>query len=335
VPLEELSFLFNVFVCSVLLLGLVSGELSKIWEITGGQIGLGSCYNIVTEEITFPGFEYTYNDGNTITAYGQTYQIPDNVYGYNLPVYLNDSRMSFVDSFSYYYKEYVSTWGISAGASIDGVDLSIAFSHTHGQINAMLEDSVNFFAENVLLWTEFHLEMWPGATVSPKLLAQIDKLPETYDDKAYLTFIEYFGTHLIYKTEYGAIINFTAVFASKLVNSVSIDWVKNQVDLTIKWMEFNAGINWNNFSNKTKIDAKFLENSHNVTQIMGGQPGILQASGFKAWWKTVEKLNAVIFPRTTAKPLYEIATNPKIAANLKKAIIAYGNGKLKREDDDV
>lgn len=99
----------------------------------------------------------------------QEYTIPDECYGFSSPSYLNDSRLLIVDSFSYYYKEYVSTWGITAGINIDGVDLDFAFSHTKGQIDALLQDEVNFLAQNILSWNQFVIQMWPGKpTLSPQ-----------------------------------------------------------------------------------------------------------------------------------------------------------------------
>lgn len=122
--------------------------------------------------------------------------------------------------------------------------------------------------------------------------------------------------------------NFTAQFHSNLVDKLGISWVKNQVSLTVGWMQFKVGINWENFDNTTQIDKKFLENSKNVTQIVGGQPAILAAEGFKEWWRTVENEYAVLYPHSEITPLFAFVDDPVIAANLKKAIISYGTGKL-------
>jgi hypothetical protein len=123
-------------------------------------------------------------------------------------------------------------------------------------------------------------------------------------------------------------VNFTALFHSHLIDTMGIEWVQNQISLSIGWMEFKVGINWQNFDNTTHINKKFLENSQNVTQIVGGQPAMLAAGGFKEWWQTVESDFAVLYPASEITPLYEFVQNPVIAANLKKAIIAYGTGQL-------
>jgi hypothetical protein len=314
-------------VISLALLALCSAQAPPIWSITGGPIGIGSCYDIVSEQITFPAYTWHYTQNNTIWVRGQTYQVPDEVYGYSSPIYMNDSRVMIMDSFKYYFHEYVSTWDISAGINIDGVDLSFAFSHTHGQINELLNNSVNYFAENVMTWGEFTLELWPGeATLHPHFLAQVNKLPLQYDYHAYESFIKSFGTHVINKAWYGAYINFTSVFKSDLVNKKSIEWAQNQVKLSLSWMQFNVGINWNDFNNQTHIDNTFIANAQNVTIVSGGQPDVLQSDGFKAWWQTVVQDYALIFAKSQAQPLFEIIPNRVIANNLKQATITYGNG---------
>jgi len=298
-----------------------------IWSVTGGVLGIGSCYDIVTEEITFPAYKWNYDTQNTMWVRGTTYLIPDEVYGYSSPIYTNDSRVIIMDSFTYYFQEYISSWSVSAGIKIDGVDITAAFSHTNGQITQYLNNSINYFAENVLTWSEFTMELWPGeAQLDPHFLEEVNKLPQNYDANAYITFIQNFGTHVINKAWYGACINFTSVFHSDLVQQESIEWVENQIKLTLSWMQFNVGINWNDFSNSTNINNTFVENAQNVTITQGGQPDVLQSDGFKAWFQTVIQDYAVIFAKTEIQPLYQIIPNTVIANNLKAATIAYGNG---------
>jgi hypothetical protein len=304
-------------------------DYPQIWTVTGGPLGIGSCYDIVTEAITFPAYKFHYDTQNTMDVRGTTYIIPDEVYGYSSPIQENDSRVYIMDSFVYYYNEYISSWGISAGITIDGVTLNFAFSHTKGDINAYLNNDINYFAENVLTWSEFTMELWPGeATLDPHFLEEVNKLPETYDQAVYLAFVQNFGTHVMNKAWYGACINFTSVFHSDLVDQTSIEWVINQVKLSIGWMQFNVGINWNDFDNTTHINDTFIENAQNVTIIQGGQPDVLESDGFAAWFQTVIQDYAVIFAKSQIQPLYEIVPNPVIANNLKKAIIAYGPGQL-------
>jgi len=299
-----------------------------IWAITGGPIGIGSCYDIVSEQITFPAYQWHYATDNTMWVRGNTYQVPDEVFGYSSPIFVNDSRVFIMDSFQYYYSQYVSTWGISVGVNIDGVNLNFAFSHTHGQINQLLNNSVNYFAENVLTWSEFTLELWPGeASLDPHFLEEVNKLPVAYDYNAYENFIKNFGTHVINKAWYGACINFTSVFQSSVVDKETIEWTQNQIKLTLSWMQFNVGINWNSFNNQTHINNTFIANAQNVTIVQGGQPDVLQSDGFKSWFQTVIQDYAVIFAKSEIQPLFEIIPNQAIAQNLKQAIITYGGGK--------
>jgi len=322
----------------VLLLAILSQAFGKqgyppIWSVTGGPLGVGSCYDIVTEEMTFPAYKWNYDTQNTMWVRGTTYLIPDEVYGYSSPIFTNDSRIIIMDSFTYYFQEYITSWSVSAGVKIDGVDLNFAFSHTNGQITQYLNNSINYFAENVLTWNEFTLELWPGeASLDPHFLNEVNKLPQTYDADAYMAFIQAFGTHVINKAWYGACINFTSIFKSDLVQQESIEWVENQIKLTLSWMQFNVGINWNNFDNSTSINNTFVENAQNVTITQGGQPDVLQTDGFKAWFQTVIQDYAVIFARTEIQPLYEIIPNKLIANNLKTATIAYGTGQFKLKE---
>jgi len=313
----------------VLICGAVSLPTAPIWNIVGGQVGLGSLYNIVTEQLTFPAYEFHYNTSNTVVINGNTYLIPDECFGFSSPIYTNDSRLLIVDTMQYYYNQYVMSWGISAGINIDGVNLKAAFSRTTGQINAYLDDAVYSFSQNVLSWNQFVLEMWPGeGQLDPQIQSYINKLPQEYEPSVYRQFLEDFGTHIIYKSVYGARVNFTALFHTNLTHTMGIKWVQNQISLSIGWMEFNVGINWQNFDNTTHIDNNFIENSDNLTLIVGGQPNVLQGQGFNAWWQTVQNNFAVLYPSSSIMPLYEAVQDPVIAANLKKAIISYGNGEV-------
>jgi hypothetical protein len=316
--------LFTVLVCGVY------SQNPPIWSVTGGPIGVGSCYDIVTEEVTFPAYKWNYKQQNSVNVRGQDYLIPDETFGYSSPAFKNDTRIMLMDSFSYYYKNYLSSWSINAGANIEGINLSLAFSHTKGQINEFVNSTVNYFAENVMTWSEFILQVWPGAASwDPNFMREVNKLPKEYDPSAYGTFIHNFGTHVISKAWYGAAINFTSVFHSNLINQKSITWVENQVKLTIGYMMLNAGMNWNSFNNNTKVDNTFLENAKNVTFIQGGQPDVLQSDGFKAWFQTVLSNYAIVFSRSQIDPLYKLIPDAAIANNLKTATIAYGTGKLR------
>jgi len=309
------------------LLSVVTAQ-PPIWAIVGGEVGIGSCYDIVTESITFPAYKFTFEDQNTVDIRGQEYLLPDTSFGYSSPEFINDSRITIMDSFQSYYSEYISSWGVSVGAQIKGVDLKAAFSHTKGQINALVNDSLNSFAENTLTWTEFQVNLWPGLqTLNDMFKAEVERLPQQYNEAAYMNFINEFGTHVIVKCAYGAAINFTAVFHSDLVIRESENWVKNQISLSIGYMQNNVGINWSGFNNHTRINDTFILNSNNQTTIQGGQTDVLQSQGFAAWFQTVTQDYSPIFAQVTVEPLSTIIQelDPIIAANLEKAIIIYGN----------
>jgi len=322
----------------ILFLSVIIGAFAQsppIWSVTGGPIGVGSCYDIVTESISFPVFNWHYDTQNTMEVRGQTYLIPDEVFGYAEPVYTNDSRILILTSYDYYFKQYISSWSITAGVTIDGVNLDGAFSHTKGQIDTFLNNSINFMAENVVSWNEFTMEVWPDTPLNPHFLNEVNKLPKVYNAAAYLQFIQYFGTHVITKSSYGGLINLTSIFHSDLVQKKSIEWVENQIKLTIGWMAFKAGMNWNTGDNVTQVDNTFLENAQNVTIVQGGEPEILQSQGFEAWFQTVLQNYAVLFSDAVVKPLFSVIPDPVIANNLKTATIAYGNGKLSKSKINV
>jgi len=299
-----------------------------IWDITGGPVGVGNCYDIVTEQMTFPAFSWSYNEGNTVRVRGTNYLLPDQVYGYASPEFKNDTRIFILNTFQAYFSQYLSTWGVTAGLKIDGIGLDLGFSHTKGQINQMLNNSANYFSQNTMTWVEFVLQVWPGESkLHPHFLAEVNKLPTQYDYDAYLSFIRNFGTHVIKKASYGAAVNFTSVFHSNILNKQSIEWVQNQVKLSLGWQMINVGFNWNSASNKTAIDNTFLENSQNVTTVQGGEPDVLASDGYKAWWQTVLQEYAVVFAKSTVVPIFDVIPNKTIAQNLKTATITYGGGK--------
>jgi len=163
----------------------------------------------------------------------------------------------------------------------------------------------------------------------------VNKLPAQYDHDTYRAFVKAFGTHIINRAAYGACINFTSVFSSSIVNKQSVEWVENQVKLSLGWSMYSVGVGWNSFNNKTKIDNSFVANSQNVTTVQGGEPDVLSTDGYKAWWATVLQEYSVIFAKSNVIPIFDVIPNKAIAQNLKQAIISYGGGKMSSKPNIV
>merc|ERR1711972_94620 len=250
-----------------------------IWELTGGNPhGIGSTYNIVTESVALlPAIAWTYELNQTLTWQGQQYLIPDQLYGYEDMNGSNDTEIIIIDSYQAFYSTYIDSWGINAGITVDGVSLSVAFSHTKGVIKDWIKAGAFNFGSNTNLYNAFYLEAWPGQLpLNPHFTASVNALPDTYDEAAYGQFIEFWGTHYLNRAMYGAKFNFTTIFT-----------------------------------------------------VVGGDKGVFDSQGFDAWWLSCQANWDVLMETANPVPLYElIYDSPTKADNLKKAIIAYGNGKL-------
>merc|ERR1711974_549006 len=265
-----------------------------IWELTGGNPhGIGSTYNIVTESVALlPAIAWTYELNQTLTWQGQQYLIPDQLYGYEDMNGSNDTEIIIIDSYQAFYSTYIDSWGINAGITVDGVSLSVAFSHTKGVIKDWIKAGAFNFGSNTNLYNAFYLEAWPGQLpLNPHFTASVNALPDTYDEAAYGQFIEFWGTHYLNRAMYGAKFNFTTI-----INS------------------------W--FSNTTKINQLFQNQSSTIHTVVGGDKGVFDSQGFDAWWLSCQANWDVLMETANPVPLYElIYDSPTKADNLKKAII--------------
>merc|ERR1711974_501417 len=249
-----------------------------IWELTGGNPhGIGSTYNIVTESVALlPAIAWTYELNQTLTWQGQQYLIPDQLYGYEDMNGSNDTEIIIIDSYQAFYSTYIDSWGINAGITVDGVSLSVAFSHTKGVIKDWIKAGAFNFGSNTNLYNAFYLEAWPGQLpLNPHFTASVNALPDTYDEAAYGQFIEFWGTHYLNRAMYGAKFNFTTIF--------------------------NA---W--FSNTTKINQLFQNQSSTIHTVVGGDKGVFDSQGFDAWWLSCQANWDVLMETANPVPLYEL-----------------------------
>merc|ERR1711974_566274 len=287
-----------------------------IWELTGGNPhGIGSTYNIVTESVALlPAIAWTYELNQTLTWQGQQYLIPDQLYGYEDMNGSNDTEIIIIDSYQAFYSTYIDSWGINAGITVDGVSLSGAFN----------------FGSNTNLYNAFYLEAWPGQLpLNPHFTASVNALPDTYDEAAYGQFIEFWGTHYLNRAMYGAKFNFTTIFNASFKYEYNDTWTKGQIGISIGFSEIHLGINNSWFSNTTKINQLFQNQSSTIHTVVGGDKGVFDSQGFDAWWLSCQANWDVLMETANPVPLYElIYDSPTKADNLKKSIIAYGNGKL-------
>ena len=268
---------------------------------------------------------WTYDQQQVVTVDGGQYVVPDQLF------YTQDSGgesrndIQLLNSVSEYFSSYWSSTSVYASAAIDGVNLKFAFGHTQYTSKYMFANNTANFALNDNIQKKFSLEFFPGFDLHPVFVKMIKALPQQYDATKYGNIIKGWGTHYISGAQYGSKWNFTTIFNTSVYLNRSVDWVKNQVGISIGYNAYSFGLNYSNYANHTKMDSAFAENSYTDHTVIGGDINVFNTQGYEAWLPTLETDWGLVLPMSTIDPIYELVDDPVIAANLKKAIIFYGN----------
>jgi len=184
-----------------------------------------------------------------------------------------------------------------------------------------------------MVWITFQL-MFSGTqrpAFDPDFAKDLNALPAGYDPTAYRRFLKAWGTHYFTRALYGCQFNMTVTFDNKFVETRNVNWATKQLDATIKVKEIQFGIKTEKVVNKSQIDGDFYEGSKAIAHARGGDESkFVVGKDFEGWLTTCATLKAALVPYSEVEPITELAPNPTIKANLRRAIIEYGNGRKKR-----
>jgi hypothetical protein len=156
--------------------------------------------------------------------------------------------MGVVESFEKFEQQIASNFGVSLDFAISGAEFKNSFTRTKAEVNGYFAEGKKSFGYEAHLLTYYQLDCYPAFETDfhPRLKQLLSTLPPTIaspeDEEKYRRFFDAYGTHVLTGGTYGGKTNFTSVFETSLYDTHSREWVADQVSLSLKWQEINAGI---------------------------------------------------------------------------------------------
>jgi len=300
-----------------------------IWDLTGGEDrGLGAGFDVVDDLRTPPWvFKYTYNTGKTASIGNTLFQIPDGTSAQGIYAFKGQNETKLTTSWSDHWTYSLKTTSISLSANIGNLSLGFAFSGSKGYINQLTKNGTKSFGWNGGIYMTFALQ-FRGMNTPPlddDFVRDIKNLPKAYTPLTYGRFLRSWGTHFFSRAIYGCQYNFTASFDNSFTDKKTARWSTTQVDLTLKFNEFQFGVKNAKEVNKSSIDGSFASNVQVTANARGGDElKFVLGKDFDGWIDSCHTQKVPIVLYSDTEPIYTLISDPTIAANVQKAVIAYG-----------
>lgn len=242
--------------------------------------------------------------------------------------------LRLTNTWSDYYTYSFKSTAISASATFSNVTLQAAFTQTKGYINHLTKNGTKSFGWNGAVFITFALQ-FRGLQRPPlddDFAYDVANLPRNYDEAAYLRFIRAWGTHYFTRAVYGCEYNVTVAVDKKFQEERTAKWATSQLDLTIKFNEMQLGVKQDKVVNKSAIDGNFLDGAKVEANARGGDESkFIVGKDFDGWLASCSTLKAPLTKYSEVEPLTVVVQDPTIKANLGRAIIEYGNGRLRKK----
>jgi len=306
-----------VVLCLQVFLG---ASIQEIWEQTdGNQKGVGEGYNYRTQRSTgYPLFQWTPSTADTVTIGGVPYYVPDELIATPDGRNYIDSSVMIMDSFEQYQKMKASSWSVSLGVTLYGVEVALGYSRLKGQISTLTKNHSRSFNYASSLWRTFDLEIdsYNKAKLDSDFVGNYMILPKTYTPAnrgLFLRFVNGYGTHFFSKAAYGCKWNYTMAFDRAMTEKSGSKWSQSQVSVSVGYsmgaFGFNIGMSFAKFKNESHIDGEFQRRSNGLENLLGGDE-TLHAKGLDVWIKSCKTNRALLVEKSKIVPIAEIIREP-------------------------
>jgi len=294
---------------------------------TIAQNGVGFGIDIVAVRWPLkPVVDWHYVEDQVVFMQSQEYLAPDETYFTPTPGGNTNDVIQVIHSANNYVQDYLAKDNIFLSGTVNGVPLNSSFNGTKNEANQYLTNGTTQFALTETYAYAFQMELWPGFTVDPIFKASVDSLPQKYDFPVYRDWLQTWWTHYLDKVQYGGKYNFTNIFDDVLLQNYSLQWIVEEIRLSIDFEEQKYGIP--GFNGSQPADPVFQAHSHTVHYVVGGNIDMFETTGFEAWFKSLQTMWGVILDGSSAAPMFELVDWDVVRSkNILQATIDYGNGK--------
>jgi len=298
--------------------------------LTGGpDQGLGGGFDIVDDVRTPPWvFKFEYKNGNRARVGSVDFAVPDGVQMVSVNQFKGVSQTVLTNTWTDYWKLQTKSVSFDLGAKFQGVDLKFSYKSTKGYVNKLTTNGTKSFGWNGGTYLTFALYLKNPFTrppLDPDFAGNIKLLPAVYEPGIYGRFIRGWGTHFFTRALYGCEYNFTASLDKKFTEGSKSSWATTNMDLTLKYKEFEIGIKTEKMVNKSKIDGTIYNNAVVTSNARGGNVlKFVVGKDFDGWVLSCKTMKMPIIRYSDIEPITNLIGDAVKRANVARAILAYG-----------
>lgn len=285
-----------------------------------------------------PLFQMTYYNNKTWTSphTNITFKVPDQFSVSDDDQVRENVLQNAYSSYQKYLMQFTAHWNFD-------VDIGVSFASAGYKYNKELFISKQELDTNVMTMLHGH-HVWYFylATLYPPFILKLDSMFEmalnalpnlisnSVDLNDYNEFITTFGTHFLYRSLFGAKINFDAFASRSFVESSSQQWISTQYGFYFHSKLFNVSNGGFKNQSDIHIDKNFLKEINAKVEFYGGDPSLAHLNNLTLWAETIDKLTYPI--NSTLNGIWELIINNNIKRQtLKTFIINYMNSPMEIE----
>lgn len=276
-----------------------------------------------------PIFMFTYDANATWTSpYSKKiFSIPDQMYLHPLDKTFESVTQHVWESYQEFYESLVTRFSFSVGIDTKVVGFGFHYDRQSFFVHDALEENYIQIVHGTHWWSFNIGSLYPAEMLplNPMFKIATEKFPQkinTQTDINYATeYTDTFGQFFVYRSVFGAEIDFNIAITETLKKSYSKEWISTQAGFSFHYYLFNVSAG--SFENRTDIhiDNNFLQNSNCNTSFYGGDPSLADIKKLDQW---VFSIDQNLYPlNSTFVPIWSLVSDPIKQETMKNFMMDY------------
>jgi len=276
-----------------------------------------------------PIFRLTYDYNATWTSPHSkiTYSVPDQMFLHPLDLTFESTVQSVAASYTEFYETFLKRFTFSVGIEIGKFGGGFKYDKQMGFIRDTMNKQYTHVVHGTHFWAFNVGSMYPAylLDLDPMCERAINRFPQritTQQDRDYATeFMQTFGQFYVYRSAFGAQLDFNVAVSESLTKKYSKEWVFTEVGLSFHYALFNVSAG--GFANRTEIHINdtFLALSKTNTTFYGGDPTLTDINKLSLW---VNSIDQNLFPlNSTFMPIWTVVKDPVKQETMKNFMVSY------------
>jgi len=313
----------------LILFALSNAAQLKLEPISAANfLGNGFDYKTGTYSLA-PCFSFTYNSGATwTTPYSQTtYKVPDQMFVHSLDETFEADTQSITESYTEFYDTFVRRFTFNVGIDIRAVGIGFSYDKQTGFVREMITQNFAEFIHGTHFWAYNIASLYPAYLLNlhPMLVLGISKFPRVIltqpDIVAATEFTQTWGQFFVYRSAFGAQLDFNVALSKTLIEKYDKEWTEVQAGLSFHYYLFNVSAGGFQNQSDIHINKEFLAQSKANTTFYGGDPTLAKLDKLDVW---VDSIDQNLFPlNSTFVPIWTLVSDIIKQQSMKNFMISY------------